>query len=360
MKSMLTTAAALALAAGTAHAQAACEEVTFADVGWTDITATTAATTLVLQALGYETETKVLSVPVTYTSMADGDIDVFLGNWMPTMENDIAPYREDGSVETITYVDGQPQSSETTYPDGSVKTTTYADGQPESSEIVYSDGMVMTSDDLDADGEGEFKGEITSAGTLTLKEDGSGPLSWESADQSQSASWEADGSGTYQSPQGEGAISNTSYDAETGTVTFTDDMNSTGTITSDGTLNLQFSDEEGYGTDDGDVSDEEFAGLNSTLEDETGTESEEESGTGEDSGVEDAMAGAFGDSGESEEYTSMDASDEAFEHAETEMANAETDGAPADSDSPFGEESADDFTDASGEDEELPKPEDTA
>ncbi|ETX12809.1 glycine/betaine ABC transporter substrate-binding protein [Roseivivax halodurans JCM 10272] len=101
MKSMLTTAAALALAANAAHAQAACEEVTFADVGWTDITATTAATTLVLQALGYETETKVLSVPVTYTSMADGDIDVFLGNWMPTMENDIAPYREDGSVETV-------------------------------------------------------------------------------------------------------------------------------------------------------------------------------------------------------------------------------------------------------------------
>ena len=56
----------------------------------------------------------------------------------------------------------------------------------------------------------------------------------------------------------------------------------------------------------------------------------------------------------------MDESDEAFEHAETEMANAETDGAPADGDSPFGEESADDFADSSGEDEELPKPEDTA
>jgi glycine betaine/proline transport system substrate-binding protein len=40
-------------------------------------------------------------VPVTYTSLARGDIDVFLGNWMPTMEADIAPYREDGSVETV-------------------------------------------------------------------------------------------------------------------------------------------------------------------------------------------------------------------------------------------------------------------
>jgi glycine betaine/proline transport system substrate-binding protein len=70
-------------------------------VGWTDITATTAATTTVLQALGYDTEIKVLSVPVTYTSMAAGDIDVFLGNWMPTMEGDIAPYREAGTVDTV-------------------------------------------------------------------------------------------------------------------------------------------------------------------------------------------------------------------------------------------------------------------
>ncbi len=86
-------------AAGAVQAQ--CETVTFADVGWTDITATTAATTVVLEALGYETDTKVLSVPVTYTSLASGDIDVFLGNWMPTMEADIAPYREAGTVDTV-------------------------------------------------------------------------------------------------------------------------------------------------------------------------------------------------------------------------------------------------------------------
>jgi len=93
------TAGALTLAAGMAVAQ--CEEVTLSDVGWTDITATTAATTVVLEALGYETDVKVLSVPVTYTSMAKGDIDVFLGNWMPTMEGDIAPYREAGTVDTV-------------------------------------------------------------------------------------------------------------------------------------------------------------------------------------------------------------------------------------------------------------------
>ena len=76
-------------AAGPAFAE--CNSVTFSDVGWTDITATTAVATTLLDALGYNTNTLVLSVPVTYTSMANGDVDVFLGNWMPTMEADIAP-----------------------------------------------------------------------------------------------------------------------------------------------------------------------------------------------------------------------------------------------------------------------------
>ncbi|WP_306155015.1 choline ABC transporter substrate-binding protein [Roseovarius sp. MMSF_3281] len=99
LKTTLTVAATLA--ATTAPAWADCGTVTFSDVGWTDITATTAATTTVLQALGYETDIKVLSVPVTYTSLAAGDIDVFLGNWMPTMEGDIAPYRDEGTVDTV-------------------------------------------------------------------------------------------------------------------------------------------------------------------------------------------------------------------------------------------------------------------
>ncbi|MEM6440382.1 MAG: choline ABC transporter substrate-binding protein [Pseudomonadota bacterium] len=96
-----TSVAALALIGAASAAAAECTEVVFSDVGWTDITATTAATTAVLEALGYETDIKVLSVPVTYTSMAGGDIDVFLGNWMPTMEGDIAPYRDAGTVDTV-------------------------------------------------------------------------------------------------------------------------------------------------------------------------------------------------------------------------------------------------------------------
>ena len=92
---------ALALVATAGTALADCDTITFADVGWTDITATTAATTVVLDALGYDTDVKLLSVPVTYTSMANDDIDVFLGNWMPTMEADIRPYLDKATVEDL-------------------------------------------------------------------------------------------------------------------------------------------------------------------------------------------------------------------------------------------------------------------
>ncbi|MCR9135921.1 MAG: choline ABC transporter substrate-binding protein [Alphaproteobacteria bacterium] len=103
IKHSLVALAMTAALGGAAYAAEpeSCKTVRFSDVGWTDITATTAATTTVLEALGYDTDIKLLSVPVTYTSLKNGDIDVFLGNWMPTMEADIAPYREDGSVETV-------------------------------------------------------------------------------------------------------------------------------------------------------------------------------------------------------------------------------------------------------------------
>lgn len=79
----------------------ACKLVRFADVGWTDITVTTAVTSTLLESLGYETKTNLISVPVTYKSMENKDIDVFLGNWMPTMEADIKPYRDNSTVDTV-------------------------------------------------------------------------------------------------------------------------------------------------------------------------------------------------------------------------------------------------------------------
>jgi glycine betaine/proline transport system substrate-binding protein len=101
----LLAAAVSVLALGVANVSAAeaesCGKVRFSDVGWTDVTATTATASVILKGLGYETEVTVLSVPVTYTSLSNKDIDVFLGNWMPTQEADIKPFRENGTVETV-------------------------------------------------------------------------------------------------------------------------------------------------------------------------------------------------------------------------------------------------------------------
>jgi len=93
------------VAASAAAAQAAdpesCKAVRFSDVGWTDITATTSVASTILNGLGYEPKVELLSVPVTYQSLKNKDIDVFLGNWMPTMAADLEPFIADKSVESI-------------------------------------------------------------------------------------------------------------------------------------------------------------------------------------------------------------------------------------------------------------------
>ncbi len=107
MSRMTSFVAGLGLAAilstGTALAGDAesCKKVRFADVGWTDIQATTGVAHNLLTALGYEPDVQVLAVPVTYTSLKNKDIDVFLGNWMPSMAADVQPYLDDKSVETV-------------------------------------------------------------------------------------------------------------------------------------------------------------------------------------------------------------------------------------------------------------------
>ena len=80
---------------------ASCQTVRLPDIGWTDVTATTALTAVLLEQSGYRPQITVLSVPVTYASMRHGDIDVFMGNWMPAQEADRKPYIDDGSVEVL-------------------------------------------------------------------------------------------------------------------------------------------------------------------------------------------------------------------------------------------------------------------
>jgi glycine betaine/proline transport system substrate-binding protein len=78
-----------------------CRIVRFSDVGWTDVTATTALASQLLRSIGYSPTVTVLSVPVTFASLQNKDIDVFLGNWMPAQEADRKPYLADGSLVVI-------------------------------------------------------------------------------------------------------------------------------------------------------------------------------------------------------------------------------------------------------------------
>ena len=97
---LMACAAALLIGAGGA-ANAACDKVSFSDVGWTDITVTTSLTKHILDALGYKVDVKILAVPVTYASLKSGDVDIFLGNWMPAQSGEITPYLKSGEVESV-------------------------------------------------------------------------------------------------------------------------------------------------------------------------------------------------------------------------------------------------------------------
>lgn len=105
MRFKFVVAAVLAAVLGGTAAQAAdpasCKSVKMSDIGWTDVTAMTATTGQILKALGYSPKIDLLSVPVTFTSLKSKDIDLFLGNWMPSMEADIKPYLADKSVDVV-------------------------------------------------------------------------------------------------------------------------------------------------------------------------------------------------------------------------------------------------------------------
>lgn len=84
----------------------AADKVVIASVSWTGVTIKTEVAASVLKSLGYETEKKILSVPITYTALANGDADVFLGNWMPSMANIANKFFKSGKV--VKYVANMP------------------------------------------------------------------------------------------------------------------------------------------------------------------------------------------------------------------------------------------------------------
>jgi glycine betaine/proline transport system substrate-binding protein len=78
-----------------------CMQVRMADPGWTDIDATNAMTGVVLKALGYQQSVANLSVPITYQGLKKGQIDVFLGNWMPAQAPLVKPFVDEKSIDVV-------------------------------------------------------------------------------------------------------------------------------------------------------------------------------------------------------------------------------------------------------------------
>ena len=94
--------ASLAMSSSFAAPSEECRKPRFSNVGWTDTIATTSTAKAILSAIGYEPVELNLSIPITYASMKNGDIDICLADWEPSMQNDRAPYVDAGDVEILT------------------------------------------------------------------------------------------------------------------------------------------------------------------------------------------------------------------------------------------------------------------
>lgn len=81
--------------------EANCATVTQSDPGWTDIAATNALSGVVLNALGYQQKVQNLSVALAFQGFKTGQVDVFLGNWMPAQAPVIGKFTDDGSVKVL-------------------------------------------------------------------------------------------------------------------------------------------------------------------------------------------------------------------------------------------------------------------
>ena len=97
---VLATVAALTAQSALAD-DASCKTVRFADVGWSDIAATTGMASVVLEGLGYKPTVTMASIPIAFAGMKKKQIDVFLGYWNPSMTPQIEPFVKAGDIKVL-------------------------------------------------------------------------------------------------------------------------------------------------------------------------------------------------------------------------------------------------------------------
>ncbi|HXZ08486.1 MAG TPA: glycine betaine ABC transporter substrate-binding protein, partial [Paraburkholderia sp.] len=93
----------VSLLASHAYAQdpETCRAVHFADIGWTDITSTTALATTVFEGLGYQPVTTVASVPISFAGLKSKQLDVSLGYWWPVQEKALQPFVDAKAIQVL-------------------------------------------------------------------------------------------------------------------------------------------------------------------------------------------------------------------------------------------------------------------
>ncbi|AOE63139.1 choline ABC transporter substrate-binding protein [Pseudomonas corrugata] len=99
--STVLAAGLLALSSASAWAEQSCETVKMADPGWSDIAATNAITGFLLEGMGYKPKVDTLAVPITFGGLKDGQVDVFLGNWMPAQQGFYDKFVANGDVTQL-------------------------------------------------------------------------------------------------------------------------------------------------------------------------------------------------------------------------------------------------------------------
>lgn len=83
------------------QAQADDATLDFGVPAWPGITVKTEIASQLLGSLGYETQTQSLGMQVIYQGMQSGDVDLFLGAWLPAQKDLYRPRIEDGSLKRV-------------------------------------------------------------------------------------------------------------------------------------------------------------------------------------------------------------------------------------------------------------------
>ncbi len=80
---------------------ASCQKARIGLVGWTDVVATTAVASTLLEGLGYQTTQTQASQQIIFSGIGKKQVDFFLGYWKPLMDDNIKPFQAKGEVKVL-------------------------------------------------------------------------------------------------------------------------------------------------------------------------------------------------------------------------------------------------------------------